>query len=170
MNRPEYFVWHCSYSYFGDKSFLHQIHVVENGWREIAYGLFVTNGILKPKDKYSLIDDGRIYEGRGMNFNSVIDPSEKGAHSGRVMNAKSWSSCLMGIDKFTIKQFRSAAIITKLAINLVPEIKVIGHCNVPGTTKPCPNFSVKSLVRLVMTDNYTDKNIIAHLGDWINLI
>lgn len=45
-------------------------------------------------------------------------------------------------DNFTTEQFETL----RALVSLRPELEVVGHCDLPGVTKSCPCFNVKSVL------------------------
>jgi N-acetylmuramoyl-L-alanine amidase len=93
----------------------------ERGWSGIGY-------------HFVILEDGTIEAGR--------DIDKQGAH------AKGYNHyigiCLIGIDKFTDKQFESLkALVSGLMENydIMPN-KVLGHYQVDKHGKTCPNFDI----------------------------
>mgnify|MGYP001302511727 FL=1 len=88
----------------------------------------------------------------GIGYHKVINRSGKvengrpeywiGAHV-QGKNNISLGVCLIGRDKFTIKQYISLEKILKKWKYLYPEAEIVGHRDTGNTHKTCPNFDVK---------------------------
>lgn len=134
-------VVHCSDSAFGDVAEINEWHKAR--WRasepsglHIGYHFVVLNGRRKSSKTYVESDDGFVDTGRPLD--------EIGAHAVGA-NSDSIGVCLVGKDGvYTIRQLHAAS---KLVAELcrtwgVAVDDVIGHCDVPGTTKPCPELDM----------------------------
>ena len=88
----------------------------------------------------------------GIGYHKVINRSGKiengrpeywiGAHV-QGKNNISLGVCLIGRDKFTIKQYISLEKILRKWKSLYPEAKIVGHRDTGNTDKTCPNFGAK---------------------------
>ena len=88
----------------------------------------------------------------GIGYHKVINRSGKiengrpeywiGAHV-QGKNNISLGVCLIGRDKFTIKQYISLEKILRKWKSLYPEAKIVGHKDTGNTDKTCPNFDVE---------------------------
>ncbi len=164
MNKIEYIIIHHSDSTFGDVETIRRWHL-EKGWRDIGYSGVILNGY-RSKTKYNDKNIGLFEIGRGMNLDDIIDSEEKGAHA-LGYNKKSLGICLIGKDKFYIKQFQTALFICALYSRINPEIKIIGHNECENTSKTCPNFDMAKFRGLFLNRNFTGVEIKDVLGDFI---
>ena len=88
----------------------------------------------------------------GIGYHKVINRSGKiengrpeywiGAHV-QGKNNISLGVCLIGRDKFTIKQYISLEKVLRKWKYLYPEAKIVGHRDTGNTDKTCPNFDVE---------------------------
>ena len=132
MKKVKGIVIHCSDSSFGNAQTIEDWHK-ERGWSDIGYHAVICNGYVK-KNKYLEYMDGSIEYGRDNNIN--------GAHAKGFNDY--FGLCLIGVDKFTPKQFDSLVkVVTQvmndndLTIN-----NVLGHYEC-RSSKTCPNFDVE---------------------------
>ena len=100
---------------------IHKMHL-NFGWDGIGYHKVV-------------LRDGKVENGRPEYW--------VGAHV-KGKNNESLGVCLIGSDKFTVKQLKSLELILKDWKSKYPNAKITGHCNVVKTKKTCPNFDVIS--------------------------
>jgi hypothetical protein len=161
-------VFHCSDSNWGDVDVIRDWHVNGNGWQNIGYNLVITNGKPLSTSHYEGEEDGRAQEGRSLDFSEYIESDEKAAHTLNY-NHRYIGVCLIGKDKFTIKQFRTAANTAKMFLAIVGDHLVIkGHYEMPTARgKTCPNFGMAEFRDLVESNDLTDSNIEYLMGDWI---
>ena len=92
----------------------------------------------------------------GIGYHKVINRSGKiengrpeywiGAHV-QGKNNISLGVCLIGKDRFTIKQYISLEKVLRKWKSLYPEAKIVGHRDTGDTHKTCPNFDVKTWVK-----------------------
>ena len=92
----------------------------------------------------------------GIGYHKIINRSGKiengrpeywiGAHVKGINNI-SLGVCLIGRNKFTVKQFISLKRVLKKWKSLYPEAEIIGHRDTSNTAKTCPNFDVKSWIK-----------------------
>lgn len=136
-------VIHCSDSKFGNAQTIEDWHK-EKSWDDIGYHATILNGQIDP-DVHMDTMDGQIEVGREWDKN--------GAH------AKGYNDyfgiCLIGVDKFTDKQFES---LLKVCRELVTDEgveveKIIGHYECEGTDKTCPNFNVEEIRNLLSAED-----------------
>lgn len=125
-------VIHCSDSTFGSSIEIDKWHR-ENGWKDIGYHFVICNGQVE-NNNYLACMDGAIERGR--------DLDEAGAHA-QGCNSTHIGICLIGVNKFTDKQFNSLAVLLKelKAQYGIKDENIIGHYAV--SPKTCPNFSVE---------------------------
>lgn len=147
-HKIEYLVIHCSESNWGNANVIREWHTKERKWRDIGYHYVINNGHPDYKTQYNVNLDGLIEAGRPLDQDSIIDPYESGAHA-RGWNHKSIGICMIGRDKFTIKQFKSLYFLCKYWDLSIPDIQIIGHKDVPDSYKTCPNFEVEAVANLV---------------------
>lgn len=120
-------VIHCSASPQGRGDGAEQIHRwhTQNGWDGIGYHAVI-------------LEDGTIEYGRPDFWQGV---HAKGA------NRNSLGVCLIGYKNFTPAQFTTLKkyIKEKQREHNISTERVIGHYEVPGANKTCPNFDVAAL-------------------------
>lgn len=130
MRNITHIIVHCADTYAGMDIGVDEIrkwHVEGNGWDDVGY-------------HYIIRRNGIVEKGR--------DDNVSGAHA-RGMNANSLGVCLVGgkgedgspVVNFTASQWEA---LRELCLNLkfMHNANIIGHCDVPGTSKTCPNFNV----------------------------
>ncbi len=100
--------------------FIHQMHL-DNGWDGIGYHKVILRS--------GIIENGR-------------PEFWKGAHAYKY-NDKSVGVCLIGKNKFTLKQQKSLKKVLNFWKKKYPLSRIIGHRDLPNTDKTCPNFDVK---------------------------
>ncbi len=102
------------------------------GWSAIGYHFVIQR-------------DGSIDKGRDLdNDNDVFD--EIGAHA-KGYNRNSIGVCLvggMGGFNFTSKQMDTLSVLIDDVNHMYPDIEWLGHCDLPGVDKKCPQFDVKA--------------------------
>jgi N-acetyl-anhydromuramyl-L-alanine amidase AmpD len=102
------------------------------GWSAIGY-------------HYVIRRDGTIEKGRDLdNDGDVFD--EIGAHA-KGFNRNSIGICLvggMGGFNFTSQQLRSLDKLMDIIENTFTDIEWLGHCDLPGVDKKCPQFDVRA--------------------------
>lgn len=141
-------VVHCSDSPFGDADEINVWH--KQRWKasqpsglHIGYHFVVLNGRRKTSKVYAENEDGLVDTGRPI--------PEVGAHAVGA-NSDSIGVCLIGQDgKYTIRQLHAAAALVAGLCrdhNVALE-DVIGHCDVPGTTKTCPDLDMIDFRKMV---------------------
>lgn len=145
---------HCSASEFGHALMIDKWHR-EKGWNSIGYHYVICNGY----PTKSHIDDGfgerrmdgGIEYGRTLDADDDIDAWEVGAHA-YGYNKNTVAICLIGDTKFTLRQLISTVEVIKL-IQFKYHVKtsnVLGHCELPGVSKTCPNLDMDRLRKLVL--------------------
>lgn len=82
---------------------------------------------------YVVDTDGCIHSGRAVD--------EIGAHA-FGHNIDSVGICLVGTDKFTVKQWSSLRELVQTIRQDWPNAQVLGHRDLPGVNKTCPGFDV----------------------------
>lgn len=139
-------VIHCSASEFGDVPTIDRWHK-DRGWKGIGYNIVIYNGRLQARGAYDPALDGRIVEGRKLDFNTYLDGAEVGAHA-MGFNAESIGICLIGDHFFTRAQFDSLYLVISLWRHIIPGLQVLGHRDLDAK-KTCPNFNVEEFMALV---------------------
>ena len=91
----------------------------------------------------------------GIGYHKIINRSGKiengrpeywiGAHV-RGKNRISLGVCLIGKNRFTVKQFISLERVLRKWKYLYPKAKIVGHRDTGDTAKTCPNFDVKTWI------------------------
>ena len=153
INQIKYIILHCSDNKNGT---YHDIDGVNKWHKARGFRRSLTSG------EKALTDHHHV------GYNYVIPVSgqcqigrmlwEIPAHA-RGYNTRSIGICLMGRDKFTVKQWRTlAALISELKF-FKPDLKIIAHHRV-NTYKTCPNFDVARYVRNDL--NPEGKNILTY--------
>lgn len=134
---------HCSASEFGDVEIIRDWHVNGNHWDDIGYHYVILNGYIHAGDKYDKDDDGRLEEGRSVEY--------AGAHA-RGYNSNSIGVCLIGDRHFTSKQLLTALpeLISNLCTkyNISPN-NVYGHYSFTDY-KTCPNINMDVYKKIVL--------------------
>jgi N-acetylmuramoyl-L-alanine amidase len=144
MRKLENIIIHHSASHFGDVETFRDWHI-KRGWRDVAYNIIVLNGMRTPAN-YNEKEDGLIEYGRGLDFDKVIDSSERGAHA-LGYNSTSIGICLVGSGEFTKNQFYSLELFCKLWKRIIPGLKIKGHGEVNSTS--CPGFDVQEWLKKI---------------------
>lgn len=67
---------------------------------------------------------------------------EVGAHA-KGFNSKTLGVCLIGTNKFTLKQWESLRDNIRGSLKRYPAARIIGHRDLPNVHKECPGFNVK---------------------------
>ncbi len=130
-------ILHCSGTTEGTFESIRKHHVEVNGWDDIGYHSLITT-------------DGILHDGRPL---SVI-----GAHC-EGENKDSIGVCMVGVDKFTIKQIYTLIQHLKvlmLNFKLTPS-DIYGHYEFPTAKKQgktCPGFEI-SYFRGILSSNQT---------------
>ena len=96
----------------------------------------------------------------GIGYHKVINRSGKiengrpeywiGAHV-QGKNNISLGVCLIGKNRFTIKQYISLEKVLRKWKSLYPEAKIVGHRDAGDTDKTCPNFDVETWAKDTFT-------------------
>jgi len=140
MAKIKRIIIHCSDSKHGSSADIRRWHVQENGWRDIGYHFIINNGNL---GQGLIIEsmDGAIEIGREMDGNGYLDTEEIGAHA-LGANADSIGICLIGKGEYTPAQMFALKRLTgELCVEFgISKENIIGHCEVEGVTKSCPQF------------------------------
>lgn len=159
MLKIDTLILHCSDSSWGNAAVITDWHK-QRGWRTIGYHYVICNGKMSARSAYEPGKDGLIEAGRSLDNNDVIDAEEVGAHA-RGLNTHSIGICLIGVNKFTIRQFESLIYLVETWRRIVPAIRVIGHCEV-NRSKTCPNFSVPVFLTMLDRKIHTLTEIYVH--------
>jgi len=146
MKKITNIIIHCSDSEFGSASEIRRWHLA-NKWDDIGYHFVITNGnILSTvswrKGLFLPIMDGALEIGRYLDGDNLVAGNEIGAHA-LGYNETSIGICLIGVKKFTPKQF---VMLINLLDILLPMFgltidAVKGHYEV-SASRTCPNFDM----------------------------
>ena len=131
MRKITHIICHCSDSPFGDASVIDSWHR-QKGWSGIGYNYVILNGYPKSSKKHVPEKDGVIEEGRSL--------KKSGAHT-IGFNKCGIGICLIGKDKFTIKQQIALIdlVLELMDIYNIPVENVLGHYETPKAGgKKCP--------------------------------
>lgn len=141
-----YIVVHHSYSNWGSASVIDEWHR-ERGFDRIGYHFVIGNGYptydhWKNKKRVDMFD-GMVEIGRSLDSDSVLESGERGAGV-RGWNSQTLHICLIGISKFSIKQFGALTD----TVDLLREQFSIGIADVKGhyefdDNKACPDFGMQ---------------------------
>ncbi len=160
---------HCSASRFGTARWIDKLHREERGWSGIGYHAVILNGF--PDASYLDVTkrdgsrgpllvklyNGTIELGRPLDANAKIEWDEVGAHA-YGQNKDTVAVCLIGgtdsagnRSRFTKQQIISLVKLLKLwqfqfGIRIDD---ILGHCELPGVTKPCPEIPMDNVRALV---------------------
>ena len=156
-------ILHCSASDFGTALTIDKWHK-ERGWSGIGYHAVIMNGIphasylTAGRDGTSFrvkVLNGQIEMGRAFDADDDIDAHEQGAHA-FGFNKDTMALCLIGNENFTRQQIISAVKVVKWWGYQfgVKSHNVIGHGELPGVTKTCPNIDMDIFRSLI--DNKTE--------------
>ena len=144
MPKITHLIVHCSDSTFGNVDIIRHWHK-ERGFRDIGYHFVCLNGKQKKRDEKIDVLDGAIDAGRTLNFDGEIEGDEVGAHA-LGMNDESIGFCFIGRGKedFSAEQLGRGLkwIHHMMDIYNIPLENVLGHYEVPGVTKTCPNMDM----------------------------
>jgi len=157
---------HCSASKFGTAIMIDQWHrSPPRKWRSIGYHAVIENGFPHAsfltaapggKPKRIKLQNGAISFGRALDADADIDAHETGAHA-YGFNRDTLAICLIGEDVFTKQQVIALVKVIRLfdtwfkigitAQNV--EQFVLGHCELSGVNKMCPNINMSIVRELV---------------------
>ena len=152
MNKIENLIFHCSDSTWGDVDVIRKWHVKDRGWRDIGYNGVILNGYRKNSKDFNSKEVGEFEKGRGLDLDIYVNTDERGAHV-LGYNKNSIGICLIGKDKFSVKQFETAIYFARLFKRVNREISIRGHYEMPTANgKTCPNFDMDLFRNLV--NNY----------------
>ncbi len=165
MRKIENIVIHCSDSNWGDREIIDKWHK-ENGWSMIGYHYVILNGKRRHDVVYDESIDGIIEPGRELDNDSYMETKEVGAHA-KFFNENSIGVCLIGTNKFAVKQFETLYNLLMYWVKLVPGIKILGHYQLnPGKT--CPNIDINDLVKFIGSVDLTT-NINNIMGKYLKI-
>ena len=164
MRKINKIIVHCSDSNWGNAAVIDEWHKAR-GWKCIGYHYVILNGKLLSSD-FNKEFDGTLEEGR---------PVERPGSHVKGMNADTIGICLIGIDKFTPKQYKT---LRQLLFYLCSSYNlersdILGHCETPtgkAQGKTCPNIKMQNYrIRLklyftVYTYGFFTPSIIHLLG------
>jgi hypothetical protein len=122
---------HSSDSNWGTERDIHQWHI-DRGFDDTGYHFVIMNGFYS-SGKYLSALDGQITPGRPIEY--------QGAHcKDNRMNRRSIGICLIGTDKFSLKQFDALYDLHNvLCAKYGTDLRMEPH-NKHNVTKSCPNF------------------------------
>lgn len=161
---------HCSASHYGTASLINAWHL-KRGWGNVAksipaigYQGVVENGFptydhWKKRVRVRMFN-GQWATGRPMDADDDIEAHEIGAHA-YGFNRTTIAIALVGLDTFTSKQIVTLVKAIKLFQHWfkIPTDKastsrlLLGHNELPGVTKACPNLDMDTLRALVLNKN-----------------
>lgn len=156
MAALKHIVVHCSASEWGSAAAIREWHL-QKGWKDIGYHFVILNGKLRPtvsnwQTELTIpLMDGSIEVGRYLDGDNFISAKETGAHTLNY-NSVSIGVCLIGVKKFTKKQFDSLEKLLRslLRIYRLNKSAIKGHYHLGKTS--CPNFDVDKFVRERLRD------------------
>ena len=154
MRKIDNIVIHCSDSSFGDVRLIDKWHK-QRGWKSCGYSYVILNGKRCNSIQYDRYDDGLLENGRELNNDVFMQFDEIGAHA-YGFNQNSIGVCLIGKDKFTVKQFETLINLIQYWKSMIPGIKVFGHYDL-NNKKTCPNFNIDDLQKLLESVNIKTK-------------
>lgn len=160
MSKIKRIVVHCSDSEFGTGVMIDQWHRAR-GWSGIGYHAVIENGF-PTNDHYRRglrlrLFNGMLSHGRAYDADEELTGAEIGAHA-YGHNKDTLAVCLIGKKNFTkqqvvalVKVVRLWGFLFKLYITdlNIGEI-VVGHGELPGVTKTCPNIDMSTIRTLVL--------------------
>lgn len=151
--KPSHIIVHCSASDWGTVLDVDRWHR-ERGWAGCGYHAVVLNGYVTAEDAKQLrrdwILDGQIQAGRSLDMDAELEPQEVGAHA-KGWNSKSLAVCLIGSGTYTWSQ-RDALIRLVRSWRQrygIPAEHVLGHCEIPGVNKACPDLDMDAVRKAV---------------------
>lgn len=156
---------HCSASDWGTGIIINKWHTdpkpLGRGWSSIGYHAVIENGYPTGdhyKRGYRLrLFNGMISNGRPYDADEHLLGSEIGAHA-YGFNKESLGVCLVGDEKFTKQQVINLIKLLRLweivfRLDFSPDNLgniVLGHGELPGVSKSCPNLDMDIIRRLVL--------------------
>ena len=97
----------------------------------------------------------RGFDGIGYHFVVPVDGRlEQGRRVGRIgAHAKPWNRnsigiCMIGRDRFSLPAWDCLRTLVVGLHSVYPKARIMGHRDVPGVAKTCPNFDVAAWVSL----------------------
>ena len=166
MRKIQNLIFHCSESLWGDVDIIREWHLAR-GWSDVGYNGVILNGKHKSGMDYNYNYDGIFQEGRSLDFSAYVEKDEKAAHA-LGYNKNSIGICLIGRNKFTVRQFQAAFYIAKIFERITPDIRIMGHYQCKGTTKTCPNFDMERFRTLLLSDESHGESIKKYMDQWID--
>ena len=154
MKKWKNIIIHCSDSGWGSAAVIRGWHL-ENGWRDIGYHFVILNGELRTTLSLPSLD-GDVSVGRVIDGDEWVEANESGAHA-LGMNSNSIGICLIGVDKFTEKQYKSLIdLLYELHKHFnIPVENMIGHYETPKSGgKTCPNMDMNSFRGILSYEFY----------------
>ena len=136
-------VIHHSESEFGSAVMIDGWHK-QRGFDSIGYHAVILNGQIESTHYMELLD-GQIEMGRSWD--------KQGAHA-KMCNDR-FGICLIGMDKFTDKQF-DALLMLCAAVQKEHGFetdKIVGHYECPDGKESCPGFDVSEVRRLLSSES-----------------
>lgn len=147
--KPTRIIVHHSAIGWGTHHKIYQIHVEENGWKDIGYQFIILNGIPTYEDykngrKFECMI-GQIETGRLMDADPWIEADEVGAHA-YGFNRDSIGICLIHKNgKYPYKMMSSlirlCACLCRM-FNLKPE-NIVGHYELDKMKSKCPSIDME---------------------------
>ncbi len=145
MKKLKYLIIHCTDTPAGravSRQDIEKWHLIENGWAKVGYSDMIhLDGSIEnliPYNDDNIVDQWEISNG-AYGFNSI---SRHVVYVGGQNNQ----------DTRTFEQIEALERYVKQTIEQHPEIKVIGHNQVPTTTKTCPSFNVPNWLMGICVD------------------
>lgn len=152
-NKVEYIIVHHTQRNNDFPAFIRFRHIYLRKWDDIGYHYLIGN-------KRPFTGDGRIYVGRS--------EDSVGAHA-LGYNDKSLGICLIGnLDKTapSLRQIKSLVSLLKEKTRQyrIPSKNILGHRELPGTTKSCPGYNLDmDIVRQAVTERTGFSEVIFYL-------
>lgn len=156
-------VWHCSASEFGTALLIDKWHR-ERGWAGVGYHAVIGNGFpdktyIKFKHDGSVdfrgskrvkIYNGAISPARALDADDDVQGAEVGAHA-YGFNRDTVALCLIGDEFFTRQQIVAGVKLSRYWMNQfgVEVENIVGHGELPGVTKTCPNLDMDKIRALI---------------------
>lgn len=172
---------HCSASDFGTAIMIDQWHrAAPRNWSGIGYQTVIENGFPHSsfltaghnnKPKRIKLQNGAVSFGRILDADGTLEPDEYGAHA-YGHNKNTLAICLIGNEHFTKQQVISLVKVIrlydtwfKIDINETNVSQlVLGHCELPGVTKTCPNIDM-NIVRELVVNKVATFNLFKSLAN-----
>lgn len=165
MAKVKRIIVHCSDSEWGTAIIINKWHTdpepLGRGWTSIGYQAVIENGYPTAdhyKRGYRLrLFNGMISHGRPYDTDDALTGAEVGAHA-YGFNRDSLGVCVIGKDRFTKQQVIQLVKLLRLweivfRLDFSPDNLgnvVLGHYELPGVSKKCPNLDMDILRRLVL--------------------